>query len=190
METSMIACHSPSCAERRPLRALLLVIALSAAVGSCSRSESPTAPSGPAALTLSVTPSTVSYAGGAGVGGAICPAPFLSRWGPFTWTLRESNGRAVTVTSFRYLVKRADGSVEDDAETIRGLSASLTGVLSTALSVPAHASLTGRPEYDCELERNGQPAFGGGTVEFTASGRDDAGNAVTSTAILTLRPPS
>lgn len=171
------------------VRGLALGAALVAAV-SCQSSSSPTAPSGPAALALSVSPGAVSYAGGAGVGGAICPAPFVSRWGPFRWTLRESNGRAVTLTSFRYLVKGADGRVEDDAEAIRAVSASLTGVLSTTVTVPAYASLTGRPEYDCELERNGQPAFGGGTIEFTASGRDDAGNTVSSTAVLTLLPPS
>ena len=186
----MIARHSPSPAGRRSLRALLIVLGVSATAGSCSRSESPTAPSGPAALTLSVAPSAVPYAGGAGVGGAICPAPYLSRWGPFAWSVRESNGRAVTITSFRYLVKRADGSVEDDAESIRVLSASLTGVPSTTVALPAYASLTGRPEYDYELERDGRPAFGGGAIEFTASGRDDAGNPVTSTAVLTLLPPS
>jgi hypothetical protein len=188
LEDSMVERQSFTSAGRRAAVALVVLTA-SLAGWSCSRSESPTAPSGPAAIALTVAPNAVSYAGGAGVGGPICPAAYPSRWGPFTWTLRETNGRAVSITSFRYLVKTVDGRVESDEEVVRGLSASLTGAATATLALPAYASLSGRPEYDCELERNGRPAFGGGSIEFTASGRDDAGNAVTSTATLTLLPP-
>lgn len=185
----MTPCPLPARDVQRPRSwALLLAVGLAVAAASCSN-DSPTAPSLSGAIALTVSPTAVSYAGGAGVGGAICPVPYLSRWGPFTWTLRETSGRAVTVTSFKWVVRTLDGREESNEEVVRIISGEFTGTSAPTLTLPANVSLSSRPKYDCELELNGRPAFPGGTIVFTASGTDESGEQVSSTATLTLLPP-
>jgi hypothetical protein len=140
-------------------------------------------------IELTVSPTSVSYAGGAGVGGAICQVPDLSRWGPFAWTLRETNGIAVEITSFKYVVTTSAGREVSNQEIVRSISGDFTGTAAATLRVPAGASLTSRQHYDCELQTNGAPDFPGGTAVFTASGRDENGATVSSTATLVLLPP-
>lgn len=175
-----------ACSSRVQVLATALVLCAATA---CSKSDSPTAPSPSGALELTVSPRAVSYAGGAGVGGPICPVPYLSRWGPFTWTIREINGRPVTVTSFKYVVTTVDGREESNEEIIRGTAANFTGTAAPTLQVPANTSYTSRSVYDCQLDINGRPAFPGGTATFIVSGTDDAGASVSSTTTLTLLPP-
>lgn len=93
------------------------------------------------------------------------------------WTIRETNGRAVTITSFRYVVRTVDGREESNEEIVQSISFDFTGTSAPTLRVLA------------ELTTNGLPAFPGGTAVFTASGTDDTGAAVSSTASLSLLPP-
>jgi hypothetical protein len=123
------------------------------------------------------------------VGGAICPVPYLSRWGPFTWTLRETNGAPVTLTSFTATIFTTAGVQVSSEEIIAGASHDFTGIAAPTLRIPASGTFTSRVVYDCELATNGLPSFGGGRAVYTVNGTDDSGAAVSSTATLTLLPP-
>jgi hypothetical protein len=131
----------------------------------------------------------VSYAGGVGVGGAICPAGFASRWGPFVWTIRETNGAAVTITSFTYANFTTGGVSLGSSQAIAGMALDFTGTAAPTLRLAASSSLSSHTQYDCERETNGVPNFGGGSAVFTVTGTDDNGGAVSSSATLTLLPP-
>ena len=122
-------------------------------------SDSSTRPSGPGRVELTVSPTSVSYAGGAGVGGPICPLPYLSRWGPFTWTIRETNGGEVTITSFKYAVRTVAGVELANDEIVSGISADFTGTAAPSLRVPANTSFTSRQHFDCELRPTAVPIF-------------------------------
>jgi hypothetical protein len=86
------------------------------------------------------------------------------------------------------MVTTSAGSEVSNQEVVRSISGSFTGTAAPTLRVPAGASLTSRQQYDCELQTNGAPDFPGGTAVFTASGKDENGTAVSSTATLTLFP--
>jgi len=164
-------------------------LSISATLGCSTSSQSTTTPSGAGRIELSVFPTSVSYAGGAGVGGAICPFPDISRWGPYVLTIRNTGGTAVTVTSFRLVVRTLAGTLVSDEELVAGLSRDFTGTVAPTLRVPANTSLNSESHYDCERETNGRPDFPGGTAVFTATGTDDGGRAVSAQATLTLLPP-
>ena len=169
----------------------LAALSVTATIGcSSSTSSSTTAPSGQGQIELTVSPASVSYAGGAGVGGAICPVPYISRWGPYVLTVRETGGTSVTVTSLRYVVTTAGGDLVSDEQITAGVSNLFTGVANPSLTVPANTSLSSRPAYDCEKETNGRPDFPGGKLVFTASGTDERGHPVSAQATLTLLPLS
>jgi len=146
--------------------------------------ESPTAPA-PAVgrLELSVNPAAVGFAGGIGVGGAVCPAGWPLRWGPFNWVLKEVGGAPVTVTSFRWAVHNAANvQVADD-----DLSSQIAGNFGTpgaTLPVAAGETLTSRSVYDCEAT-----GFTGGKATFTVKGTTTSGAPVESVAVLTLLAP-
>jgi hypothetical protein len=165
-----------------------MVLSLIVVLG-CSGSRSSTAPSRQGQIQLTVSPTAVSYAGGAGVGGAICPRPFTSRWGPYVLNIQETGGVAITITSLRLVVTTVAGNQESDEVITSGISQDFTGTPAPALRMPANSSASSRPLYDCERETNGRPDFPGGTAVYTASGTDDEGRPVSSTATLTLLPP-
>jgi len=167
-----------------------VVVGLSALGAGCSSSNSSTAPDTSGRVELTVSPTAVGYAGGAGVGGAICRVPYISRWGPFTWTLRETNGAPVTITSFTYSTFTNAGVQLSSDEIISATSRDFTGTAAPTIRIPANGTITSRVVYDCELETNGVPNFGGGRAVSTVSGTDDSGAAVSSTATLTVLPPT
>ncbi len=150
----------------------LAAVSVTATVGcTSSSSSSTTAPSGRGQIELSVSPTPVSYTGGAGVGGAICRVPYLSRWGPYVLTLRETGGTSVTITALRYLVTTTvAGAQVSDEQITAGVGGFFSGVPNPSLSVPANASLSSRQHFDRRLETNGRPDFPGGKIDFVASG--------------------
>lgn len=169
----------------------MAALAVVATVGcSSSSSSAPTAPSRQGQIELAVSPTSVSYAGGAGVGGPICPVPYTSRWGPYALTIRETGGMPVTITSLLYVVTTGAGEQVSSEEITAGLSDRFFGVTDPTLRVPANGSVSSRQHYDCERERNGRPDFPGGAAVFTVRGTDEEGRPVSAEATLTLLPPS
>lgn len=105
------------------------------------------------------------------MGGAICPRPYLSRWGPYVLTIRETGGVPVTITSLRYLVTRTDGRVESDEQITTGVANMFTGVPNPSLSVPANATLSTGQHFDCQLETDGRPDFPGASSSSRSAAR-------------------
>jgi hypothetical protein len=164
-------------------RLIALVAGCVMSVTALGCAKSSTAPEPEGRIELTVAPTTASYAGGVGVGGAVCPAAFPSRWGPYTWTLREVGGGTVTVTSFKYAVATIAGVQLADDEVGANLSADFTGTPGSSVRLDPNATLTSRTHYDCEAL-----GFPGGTARFTATGTNEDGAVVTATATLALLP--
>jgi hypothetical protein len=167
----------------RRLSALVAGCIVSLTALGCAQTS--TAPQTSGRIELTVTPASVGYAGGVGVGGAVCPAAYPSRWGPFNWVIRETGGGTVTVTSFKWAVSTTAGVPIADDELGTRISADFTGTSGASLRVDPNVTLTSRAIFDCEAL-----GFGGGTATFTARGTNETGTAVTAAATLSLLPPT
>lgn len=156
-------------------------------------------PDPPGNVEFTVTPGEVFWDGilgpPQGPGSPSCPNPGQgAAWGPLIWRIRETSGGTVIINSFTFLTTADyDGSVQGGGQLMNALTTLLTGTAASTLTLTPNQSLVTREIWSCQrsLAGNGQPApileLGSRTV-FTVNGQDSNGTAVSSTAMLILRP--
>jgi len=163
----------------------------------CSKAST-TTPSGPSGhIEFSVSPSSVFWEGTPsapqGPGSPLCTiAPRLSAWGPFVWTVRETGGGTVTITSFTSTTTNNSGrQLENSQLSMNSMALDFTGTAGASVTLGPNQSLSSHQHASCQTTSPiGLPlndlATGGVTV-FTVSGKDSNGTAVSATATLTLQ---
>jgi hypothetical protein len=174
---------------------LALAIVTSGCVKESSTDSSPSSPSStPGRIEFSVTPTSVSWMPleQPGTFSSYCNSANQTTLGPFVWSLRETGGGTVTVTTFTARATASNGALISDLTQLIGLLASsLTGTTATSIRLAPNQSLTSPERYTCQASQQGAgyPIFyGGSNVVYTVSGTDSNSTAVSSSATLNVQP--